>query len=223
MSDLVKQSDLQFSVQLRTFSTKLPNYAVVLGLTTEELDAVAADAMAFHAAVQGMNRIRAHAQAWTAFRDLLRTGEGKGPTPFPTAAVPSEPPAAVAPGIDHRFRKLVRRIKAHAAYTTGMGEDLGIHIDHVAGEPAAPALRLRTVGGVPHIRFTKRRMHGIFLYCRRGGEEKPTLLATVTRSPYVDSRPNLHPGVPETREYFAYYMMSDQHVGTKGPVADLMV
>jgi hypothetical protein len=223
MADLLKQSDPEFSAQLRVFSSKLPNYAVALGLTTDELNAVAADADALLAVVQEVHRIRAHAQSWTAFKDQLRTGEGDSPASFPAVPEMPAPPVAVPPGIDHRFRRLVRRIKAHPAYSTGMGKDLGIHIDTVSAAPAAPGLRLRFEGGKPHVRFTKKGMHGIYLYGRRGAEEKFTLLATVTRSPYIDQRPNLEADVPEKREYHAFYMMNDRVAGVKSPVAQLVV
>jgi hypothetical protein len=223
MSDYLKKSDLEFVSQLNNFATKLPAYAVALGLTTEETEAVQADSDLMGAAVMAVGNSRTYAQGWTSFKDLARHGGEEALPDYPVAVDTEALPPNVAPGIEERFRALVRRIKASAAYTVGMGEDLGIHADDSVPVITSPELKLKMEGGNIVISFKKGASQGIKLYSRRGSETTFTFLAVDTRSPYVDNRPNLVEGAAEKREYYAFYLVDDAQVGTQSPTVSIMV
>jgi hypothetical protein len=228
MADFVKGPDLEFVAQLKTFAHSLPTYADVLRIAPDEMEAVRRDAEAMAAAVNAVTLSKSYAQGWTALKNLARRGGKPALPPFPTPVDTRTSPAAmlssaspVTPGIEERFRALARRIKAHPAYTVGMGEDLGIHADEDTTELTAPVLTVKLDGRNPVISFKKGKSDGIRLYGRRGSETAFTFLAVDTRSPYVDNRPNQTEGVPEKREYYAFFMVSDQEVGAKSATIEI--
>jgi hypothetical protein len=218
MSDLVRRTDLEFVAQLDNFSRKLPAYATSLGLTAEEIRSTAVDARFMARAVSGSVQARTYAQGWTNLKNLARGG---GADTLPSLPVPVSfegDPSMPAPGIELRFRALVRRIKSSPAYTVGTGEDLGIHADEDTTVITAPELRARIEGGNPVISFKKGKSDGIRLYSRRGGETAFTFLAVDTRSPYVDTRPNLEDSAAEKRDYYAYHILDDEQVGERSAI-----
>jgi hypothetical protein len=64
---------------------------------------------------------------------------------------------------------------------------------------------------------------GVHIYCRRSGEKEFALLATDTRSPYTDERPNAPGNSAETREYMAFYFIDDKEVGQPSDIVTLTV
>lgn len=122
-------------------------------------------------------------------------------------------------------RALVKQLKASPAFTTDMGKSLGIE----GGTDAAilkveekPTLITEMRGGEIVIKFKKHGFDGIKLYSKRGTESAFTFLAIDTVSPYNDSRPNLVPGTPEKREYYAYFLDKDDAVGTVSDSISIM-
>jgi hypothetical protein len=125
-SDPIQKNDLAFAAQMLTCKNNLPTYAAVLGLAPAEVDAQAADAVAFDYWVRSMNILHQDAQQFTAWKDLLRDGgtpptDGAPGVPVLPAAVP-----VVAPGIEARFRALVQKIKGSPNYNVAIGDALNI-------------------------------------------------------------------------------------------------
>lgn len=224
MADYVKADDLGFTSQLKNFADKLPTYAATFGLLPGKLTSVADDAELMGFTVLGSNATKGYAQSWTALKNEARKGTGTTPiASYPVPVDVAAPPTAVLPGIEERFRALAAQLKAHAAYTTPIGEDLGIVADEDTTVLTAPELSVEMEGGNPVIKFVKSISDGIRLYSRRGSETAFTFLAVDTRSPYVDNRPNQNPGTPETREYYAYYIVADEQVGSQSDVISINV
>jgi hypothetical protein len=223
MSDYLKKSDLEFVSQLNNFATKLPDYATVLGLTIPDTDAVQADSDLLGAVVLAVDNSKTYSQGWTSFKNLARFGGEEVLPPYPAPVNEAGLPANVAPGIELRFRELVRRIKANAAYTQGMGEDLGIVVDASTPIVGTPELKLSEDGGNIVVSFKKGAAEGIKLYSKRGSETVFSFLAVDTRSPYVDNRPNLTLGEPEKRHYYAYFIVDDEQVGTQSATVHITV
>ena len=114
------------------------------------------------------------------------------------------------------IRTLVRRIKAHSDYTSGMGAQLGIigtgkQHDLANTHPVLKAKDL--TGGKVNLSYTKYHSDGINIYCQREGDADWVLLARATVSPYMDTRPVLQVGKPDLRRYRAKYMLKDQEIG----------
>ncbi|MCF8459451.1 MAG: hypothetical protein K9G46_01905 [Flavobacteriales bacterium] len=121
------------------------------------------------------------------------------------------------------IRKMVRQIKSSPTYASANAHSLGVIGPEDSKELTSPKLKARSVGGRAVISYRKYRSHGIYLYGKRGNETSLTLLAVDTRSPYVDTRPNLDPNAPEQREYAARYMLNDEPVGQMGNIHLLLV
>ena len=147
-TDFIKNRDTDFSAQLTLFKLNIGGYATALGLTPAQVTTQAADADYFAYALAVQHVCSNCSEQWTAWKDLMRDGGDPGTAPatgvFPTA-VP-----AVAPGIERRFRDLVRQAKAHANFTPPIGQALGIEGPVQTGPDFStfkPVLTLRISGG----------------------------------------------------------------------------
>jgi hypothetical protein len=186
---------------------KLQNFGVRLAAVVATFNLVAADATAV--STDGTN-----------LRTLVLDQEDKVNAARSATAAKNTARLAIV----KRTRALIRRLKSHPNYTPALGEQLGIVAGSSSGSGVTPmsiaveVLRpdLRgSIGahGEVNVGFAKRGHTGILLYGRRTGEEEWTLLSKQLRSPYVDNRPNLAAGAPETREYRAAYVDVDAAVG----------
>ena len=124
--------------------------------------------------------------------------------------------AASDGNVENNVRAMVRRIKAHTAYTTALGEQLGIEgpeLTPSGPEEARPDLReISVVTGEVTIGFAKQNFSGVEIRCKRGAEPAFSFLARDTESPYVDTRANLT-AAPETRYYQAQFLQKDTLIG----------
>lgn len=118
-------------------------------------------------------------------------------------------------------RALAQRIKKSLAYTTTVGDQLGIEgaEDSVDMSQQKPVLTATPeLGGVVEIGFNKMSAEGVHIYGMRDGEAGFTLLASETHSPYVDNRPLLTAGKPETRQYKAMFFLGKSEIGLPSDV-----
>ncbi len=223
MSDFVKRDDAGFVSQVENFNQKLPSYATLLGITAPEVTASLDDATFMSYVFISVGQSKTYGQGWVAYKDLARDG-GVGSlavTPVPVAG-----PGAITvvePGIEERFRLLAKRIKGSPNYTKAIGEDLGIEVAQSTTEATTTVLKVKLEGDYPVISFTKSKAAGIRLYSKRGSEAAFSFLATDTQSPYVDNRPNLVPGTPEKREYYAFLFDDDAVIGVQSATISITV
>lgn len=147
-SDYIKKRDTEFSAQLTHFKNNIGDYVTTFALSTGQVTTQANDANYFAHVLALQDTYIQSGQQWTAWKDSIREGGGAATPPatptLPTAVTP------VAPGIEERFRKLVKLIKAHPAYTRAIGELLGIEAAESAFPPPAeyqPVLKLVLTGG----------------------------------------------------------------------------
>jgi hypothetical protein len=124
------------------------------------------------------------------------------------------------------IRAEMNRLKTNANYTAAIGHDFDI----IGTDPiidwstAKPQLSIITNGGQVTISFKKGKSNGIKIYTKRGTETNAIFLALDTHSPYLDARPNATEGTPETRQYFAYFVDSeDAQVGLVSDTASVTV
>ena len=116
-----------FGFQLQTFKNALPSYATTLGLAPAVVTAQAADADYLDYTLQCQQIMLGGSRQWTAWKDIIRYGgSDKPPSAAPVAPVFPTAVPPVDPGIEGRFRALVRQIKAHPAYNEAIGQALGI-------------------------------------------------------------------------------------------------
>ena len=71
------------------------------------------------------------------------------------------------------------------------------------------------------IRFEKRGVDGMRVYCRRKGQTTWTFLALDTSSPYIDGNPLFQAGVPEVREYMLRGVIDDVEIGLDSDIQSI--
>lgn len=217
-SDYIKNRDADFSNQLLTFKLNIGAYSTTLGLAAEQVTQQANDANYFEYLVKCQDLASKSAQQWTAWRDLIREGGTPPSTGAPAPVVfPANVPV-VAPGIEARFRALVKQIKAHLAYNEGIGQILGIEGSVQTGPDFAilkPKLSLELNGGLVFIRWGWQG-YGAFLdmteiLVDRADGKGFVLLCQDTTPDYLDTTPP--PATPAKWTYKAIFRVSDQRVG----------
>ena len=118
-------------------------------------------------------------------------------------------------------RLLAQRIKTSLTYTDVIGDQLNIigpedSTDMTQEKPVLNAVV--KLAGVVEIGFNKKDAEGVHIYGMRDGEAVFTLLASETHSPYVDNRPLLTAGKPETRQYKAMFFLGKSEIGLPSAV-----
>ena len=115
------------------------------------------------------------------------------------------------------LQALLDQLKVNPAYTPKIQALLGTApTEH---DPAAkagadqPVVKQSFVAGHVDLRCLKHHHSQIKILCQRGAETTATVLAVVTTPRFVDPRPNLLPGQPETRIYTMIYVDHDVEVG----------
>lgn len=163
-------------------------------------------------------------QQWTAWKVIIRNGGDTGTPPeediFPPAVTP------VAPGIERRFRDLVKFIKAHPAYNHAIGEALGIEGDVQSGPDFSifkPELRLIRSGGHVLVIWGWQGQAAFLdmleIHVDRGGGYQ--LLTYDTTPDYLDTTPAPTPAA--VWKYKAIYRVGDQRVGQWSDLVSITV
>lgn len=204
---------------LTRFVGALPAIQVQFDLSPADLASAQADLAAFEYAFLVNFLLRATSQAHAAQLESMKDG----PFSFevvPFLTIPPFPPApaAVAPGIFARIRRLVRRIKAHPNYNASVGERLGIVGPELPKRPTGPPkVKVRAIANEVRIDCVKDVAFAVLVETRRNGETEWQQLAVAFRFPYFDRRPVREPGVPEAREYRLYFLVGDGRYGAPSP------
>ncbi len=217
-SDYLNTNDNAFVAQLQTFKTNIGSYATILGINQPQITAQAADADYYGYVVACQQLIQNGAYQWSDWKKLTRDGGSPPVTGAPLAPVfpPAVPP--VAPGVETRFRVLVKQIKANSNYNSSIGNSLGIE----GSQPVAPDLTTvqpeldATLSGGQvlvgwgwggHTAY----LDMIELMVDRGDGKGFGLLAYDTTPGYTDTTPL--PVTPTKWKYKGIYRVGDQRVG----------
>lgn len=217
-SDYINNSDPLFAGQMQTFKSAIGPYAATLNVTPAQVTSQAADADYFSYLVTSQTTMQNGAQQWTTWKDLIRDG---GTPPPAGAPVPPTFPAAVAPvapGVEARFRALVKQVKASTNYNQAIGDALGI----VGAEQTGPDLATIFPDITAVISGNRVEVgwgwggNGAYLdLCEiqvdRGDGKGFVLLTYDTTPGYVDTMP--FPAAPTKWTYKAIYRVGDHQVG----------
>ena len=220
---LIADSDLAFVAQLNNMKAKIGGYATTLGLSPVQVAAIVADADYMSFMVLGLINAKEYTKAWTSRKDETRYGTGLSLGAYPVPVDITTPPPVVPPGVEKRYSNLIASIKANAAYTNAMGEDLGIIAADSGSEITAPELKLKRDGANVVVGFKRGGKDGVRIYSKRGSEAAFAFLAHDSSSPYVDNRPNLVPGTPEKREYYAMLFDDSNEVGDPSATVSIIL
>jgi len=119
-------------------------------------------------------------------------------------------------------RKMVGIMKANPNYTLELGQQLGVEGPEIT-KGNQPTLKVALEAGNISIFYNKEKNDGIALLSQRGSEPDFVEILTDRHSPAVDNRPNLQPGVPEKRQYKAFFLKGDARIGTESAVVTITV
>jgi hypothetical protein len=194
-SSYIPFNDDAFAAQLQAFKNAIPGYAATLDLTTTETKPQADDADYFSYVLACQQIMQNGARQWTGWNDLERRGGDLPPTAEPVAPTFPTAVTAVAPGIEARFRALVKQIKAQASYNESIGEALGIEGAQQAGPDYAT---LQPVSARPSMAPCRHRLELEWVRQfprpdRNPGRPRPGLHASGLRH---HARPRRYPTVP---------------------------
>jgi hypothetical protein len=212
-SNYVNPADDGFAAQLQTFKSAIGAYAATLGVSPAAVTAQAADADYFSYVLASQQIMQNGARQWTGWKDLARRGGDLPPSGAPVAPVFPTAVPAVAPGIEGRFRALVKQIKAQASYNAAIGEALGIEGAQQTGPDYAtlqPNISATINGTRVDIGWDwggfANFLDQLELEVDRG--QGFVLLAIDTTPGYTDNQP-----FPTTPTYRAIYRLADNRVG----------
>lgn len=120
-------------------------------------------------------------------------------------------------------RALAQRIKKSTGYTPALGETLQLEgIEDTTDLTQKKTTLKITVkpGGVVEVGFKKMGAEGVHVYEERNGSGVFNYLASETHSPYVDNRPLLAAGKPETRRYKVVFFIGKTEIGLESDIAE---
>jgi hypothetical protein len=217
-SDYIAPNDTQFAQQLLTFKTTIGSYAATIGVAPAQVTAQAADADYFNYLVSSQGIMQNAAQQWTAWKDLIRGGGTPPASGAPTVPVFPVAVPAVAPGIEARFRALVKQIKANANYNEAIGQALGIEGAQHTGPDLTtiqPDIDVALSGSNVLVNWGWGGNSQFLDICEievdRADGKGFVLLAMDTTPGYTDTAPL--PSAPAKWTYRAIYRVGDHRVG----------
>lgn len=224
-ANYLENTDEKLSIQMTNYGSKIGTYATLFALTPAEVAGLQADAAQYAWAVTNVKKIETYKGNWVAFKNILKKGEANVlANAAPIAPVLDAAPAAVAPGILVRFTTSVNRVKAHPAYTTAIGQNLGIEKAAVAKgntDEAKPTLKAVMRGGKVNLLWKKRNFSGILIEKDSGAG-----FATLDKdfSPdFIDNSAMPVQGESAIWKYRASYMVGDDKVGLMSDVVSITV
>ena len=215
MANYIQPSDPDFADQLRNFKTNIGSFPQ-LNLTATQVSGQAADSDYFNYLVACQQIMQNSAQQFTAAKNNAR----KGGAPTAAPAAPTFPAAvtAVAPGVEPRFRALCQIIKNSPAYTTAVGEALGIEAPQESGPDFStlqPEIDVQINGNQVKIDWSwggnGNYLDMIRLEVDRGDGKGFVFLANDTTPGYTDT--TSFPAAPAKWTYRAIYMVADAMIG----------
>jgi hypothetical protein len=224
-SDFIPRSLPELLLWAMNFKSKFGVYATALGFTSQEITAATLDLDLIIWAVRMVDESRANMELRTRARDVFLFGPQDSPNPpIPALTTLVAPDPMPLPGAIARLRALAQRIKACAAYTKAMGEDLRIVAPESTPSDHAPTARVRVLPGFhAQIDWTRGSHQAVDIEGRRGEETGFTPLARDMVSPWVDPREPLVSSTPEERQYRLRYVDNDEPVGEYSDIISLVV
>ena len=217
-ANYIPNSDDAFSALLQTFKNNIGSYATLLSVTPAQVTAQADDADYFAYVIACQTTMQQGAQQWTAWKNLVRGGGGAPSTGSPVPPVFPASVAAVALGVEVRFRALVQQIKNNTNYNTGIGEALGIEGAVQSPPPAGalqPVIDVSISGNHVVLKWGWQGNRASVDMCElqvdRSDGKGFVLLAFDTTPGYTDTTP--FPTPPAKWRYRAIYHKGDAQIG----------
>ncbi len=218
-------ADYEREIWMNTFYTGVAGLPAAWDIDATQITSLLNDRNAFRYSLVFQEAVNVFCQTCTASKQLLKSGpKSLIPQAFPVFVPPAGMPLiAVTSGIFNRVTQLVGQLKKNDLYNEAVGKILGVIGSEIVVDYSTlrPALTLSFEGGHIHLKYLRGKTDGIMLYCMRGTETTFTLLTTITKTIFNDTRPNLEVGQAETRQYRAFFMVSDVAVGVESLVVSI--
>ena len=215
--DWLEPEDLKFALQISKFSEKIGPYAILFGLSPGNLGAIANDAAFAQFVIVGCQDAIKYKKAWIELKDQVRYGTGGLVTSdFPAPVNVATPPTSVNPGVQERFRAVVKSVKASPNYTIGIGEVLGIEAENSSvTDPnlAQPTFTIFMDSGHPVLKWVKGSFDGVEIWADYGDGKNWIKLERDFKSPYADTHPLPALGVTAIWKYKMIYVKDDSTIG----------
>jgi len=225
--DFVKQNNNEFAAQILKFSNALNGSTGPTALadkysyTTAQLLSIKNDAAYFGYWNLKHDVGTDYAKAWTDKGKEIRKGTGTSVTAWPMGdplTLPTVPPTAVLPGIDHRFRLMANWAKKQEdIYSVGDGITMGIEVNSTPFVPSAgkPDLTVElSDGGHPLIAATKSGYTGFNIY-KNSNDGKGFVFLYKCNDPSCSDMTALPAlNVTAAWTYKAMYVFGAEEVGT---------
>ncbi|MES1182124.1 MAG: hypothetical protein ABUL44_04945 [Flavobacterium sp.] len=202
MADFIPHSDDSLNLWLDNFKAKLATHAATIGVTAADVTIYQNQCDTLMAAIASVNLARSNFNNIVSSKNEVRSDTISN------------------------IRSLAARIKTNVNYTEAIGNDLKIMGASSVFDAATakPVLVASLNGGHVILNFKKMKSNGIKIYGRRTGEAAFSFLTLDTHSPYHDNRNNVTLGVPEMREYFAFYIdNNDEQFGLQSDIVSITV
>jgi hypothetical protein len=194
--DYIKKDAKSFQERSDNFKGKIDQYLETFGITAEQVSPLVSVLDEITAAnIEKAEINRARMAATLKCSNLHRVGE-------------------------KAVREFRRLIMLSPNCTDDSLENLGLKpgVRYVDTDKQSPTLKDSQVAGVPQIRYDKSVFDGMRIFTRVGDEESFDKGQIITQTKYKDIRPRVDPSKPETREYYAYYVLKDKIVGKRSNI-----
>jgi hypothetical protein len=194
VSDYIPRGDTKKLLWLENLSTRLGTYGAGLGLTAAQVT----EAQKWCSDI--INAIRVSDQKRRDWLGSVQAAE----------AVKREGLA--------KLRKSIAQIKVAPGWTQMLCQEMGVMgptRPQTGLSDYQPSLSVSVVAGRVQIKFARRSVDGINIYCRKQGEGAFRFLSRATKSPFTDPTPltTAMTNTAEIREYQALGVCDDKEVG----------
>ena len=222
----IPNGDADKGIWMGNFSSKLPTYATVVGITAAEVTAIQKDALMYQYILSMLEGYKQTVNNITSYKNLLKHAVGQQHLgALPVAPTLATAPATVPEGVFDRVSKLVKRIKASVSYTEAMGNDLGIIAPTQSFDRTIlqPDLKVNLDAGRPHIKCVKGYADAIDLYVDRKDGAGFILIGRLLKTDYIDTT-NLPATIAIVEwDYKAMFVVGNDNVGLMSPVVSVIV
>lgn len=201
MNDIIPSGDAEFLLWLNNFRNKFAMYSNDFGTPPEDVGNM--DML--------VNEMNISVQEVATQKDVLaKTVAHK---------------ESVRKRVEAAVRAEANRYKSHKNYTTAIGQELGIISSKSTFNPATykPMPKAEVSGGMVRIKFQKKGVDGVNVYCRRKGEVAWQFRARDNNSPYEERIVLENPAVPEHWEYRLIGVIKDVEIGQPSDVIEVIV
>ena len=222
----IPNGDADKGIWMGNFSSKLPTYATVVGITAAEVTAIQKDALMYQYVLSMLEGYKQTVNNITSYKNLLKHAVGQQHLgALPVAPTLATAPATVPEGVFDRVSKLVKRIKASVSYTEAMGNDLGIIAPTQSFDRTIlqPDLKVNLDAGRPHIKCVKGYADAIDFYVDRKDGAGFILIGRLLKTDYIDTT-NLPATIAIVEwDYKAMFVVGNDNVGLMSPVVSVIV